>query len=480
MKPRFRVVAVCLLGACFTIEGGSNVNRKAPGNGASGGGVRVGLGDIAVSPDGRFFVSQRDRELMIGASTSCAMSGTAIFEPSRIAFAPDGDVAFVSSVSLQQVVAVRLSSHEVLWRADAAVSSTLPELRVAPGGGRLLLVHARSFDVLDVATGAVTRRSTMPREIVDVDFLGGDDLAVTLVHVWHGQGSTATPETLVELASMTSDGVFEIAVPNCSERLEVSPTAGTAVAAPRLAAFWAKSRAEPAVQLDAPASVRLDVPQPTPRYAFLAPTRCRLDPISVIDLANRTFVTNLPGFGPVTLSPDGSTLVGFYEKALGAEGDPYSLIFVDTSTLRWELVPAGDVMPRYAFTPDGTVLLVDYDAYLGASLGTRLLDVDERRFREMTGPKVDLDQFALTSDSRFAWVVSEGDLYAMDLAAAAVEKRVLPYEVRALNISPDDAVLYLHDAQQNVRLYEPSSRRERCEVLSTWKPQTNTAQAPVP
>ena len=69
-------------------------------------------------------------------------------------------------------------------------------------------------------------------------------------------------------------------------------------------------------------------------------------------------------------------------------------------------------------------------------------------------------------NSQTAWVVSFGELFAIDLKEARVRKTELPYFVNTLNISPDDAVLYLHDNQQGVRLYEPQSGTERCKIAS--------------
>jgi len=458
----FRVVAVAVgvLGACITVEGGNNTNRKAPGNGSTGAGVTVGLGDVAVSTDGRFFLSERDDELMIGSAASCDTRGTGIFEPSRLGFAPNADVAYVSSKRQQQVVAVRLSTREVLWRLDTLVTEDdKPELRVAPDGRHLLVVQWRSIDVVDALTGQVVQRKAMPREIVDVDFLGGDELAVTLTHTWVVTGENPRAETLIELWSIAGGPMEEISVPNCSERLSVGPAPETVAPAPRLAAFWSRQSAvaHAPARLDAP----LGLAMKPARYAFLAPTRCRFDPISVIDLANRRFVENLPGFGPVTLSPDGSTAIGFLEPGASG-GDFYALMFINTQTLEWTSIAVGHVLPRFTITPDGSVLLVDDDGL--TENGTQILDVAERRFRPVIGPKVGLDDFALSTDSRMAWIVSGGDLFALYVQGGTVEKRPLPYVVKTLNISPDDAVLYLHDTSQTVHLYEPQNLKQRCQV----------------
>src|SRR4029078_8758241 len=43
--------------------------------------------------------------------------------------------------------------------------------------------------------------------------------------------------------------------------------------------------------------------------AFLSPTSCQLDPVSLLDLTQDTeaWVRNLPGFGPLAMAKDGAT-----------------------------------------------------------------------------------------------------------------------------------------------------------------------------
>ena len=212
---------------------------------------------------------------------------------------------------------------------------------------------------------------------------------------------------------------------------------------------------------------------PKSRIALLAPSACSTDPVSVIDLGQRRFVKNLPGFGPVDFSPDGSFAVAFGRGSdLGAAGihtrSAYSLLFIALPSLEIAVVELGNNLPTYRVTPDGDVVLL-YDATdLDHDEGLRLVDVAGRMVRMSHGPAVHLDEFVMTPDGREVFLV-DGGLYRLDVASG--EGRSLAFSCGTkdapprcvpdvLNLLPDGTTLVLgYFAESTFALYDTTTER---------------------
>jgi hypothetical protein len=244
---------------------------------------------------------------------------------------------------------------------------------------------------------------------------------VVETHDWSGD----TPSTRVTSINLQTGSRVPFDVPNCSDRIVIGGDS---------------------------------------KRAFLAPTTCQRDPVSVIDLTagSEHFERNLPGFGPVALAPDGTLGVAFVDaenidlslfddpgQAPSEDGERYHLMLLDTGNLKYELTPVGDDLPRFAVTPDGNVLLVDA-AYVDD--GTRLFDVANRSFKYIQGPKFSLNAFSLSSDSKHAYVL-HGDLLDIDIGGAHANVIEPGFAPTNLNISPDDQLLFLRKSSQEICIW---------------------------
>jgi hypothetical protein len=211
------------------------------------------------------------------------------------------------------------------------------------------------------------RTSTLTTSL-PIRWRGSIPSLVTMAHAWKDNRVS----TKVSFIDLESGHKHTITVPNCSDEVAVTPDE---------------------------------------RFAFLAPTTCRRDPVSVIDLDDERWMGNLPGFGPVAVAPRGNVAIAFLDRDnIDADlfDDPeqipsvsdvrYHVMFIDTVTLEFETLAIGDTLPRYALTPAGNLVLVDSASwYEDGKL--RLLNTATKEIHTVSGPDVRLDQFVITSDS---------------------------------------------------------------------------------
>ena len=173
-------------------------------------------------PDGRYFASARDGKLVIGTAGDCnVLPVSAVTQPSRIAFAPEGLVAYVSlRIDPQRLCrAARLAQGALgSRRADEAVqrsarAAALAQRQGAARDGR------RPGAILDPATGDIVRsaykapanhRRRFPRRRRSA----ADARAPV---------GREHPRDAARVLARVADGSLEtLAVPNCSARLSVS------------------------------------------------------------------------------------------------------------------------------------------------------------------------------------------------------------------------------------------------------------------
>jgi hypothetical protein len=257
-----------------------------------------------------------------------------------------------------------------------------------------------------------------------VDLVPGQArVLITEGHEWTDAG----PSTRLHSLDLTTGEVTRFEVPNCASELVLTPNA---------------------------------------RFAFLAPTRCTKDPVSLIDLDANRFVKNLPGFGPVAVAPDGMLAVAFIDathiepslyddpaKIPPADQGRYHLMLIDTATLDFRTVPLGDSLPRYAITPDGQILLVDSPSWIQDGR-LRLLDVAGARLVSLSGTDdVRLESYVITSDAERIYLLYDG-LYRIDVAEARLQRIPLPFTPLNLNLTPDDARLILRESDERMWLYD--------------------------
>lgn len=411
-----------LLVAVLLACGGANPNEKRVGD--EPGGVKVGLGDIAVAPIGDYVLFKRDAELAVGFIDTGKIESLPVTQPTRLAFSKQRPVVYVGSKAGDQVVAVDVDAQAKVW--------STPTREASVGGLRLMstaddsfvvMAHDFAVDVVSAENGGGKRSFEFERQLVDVVLLSDSKRALAVeAHEFTGD----VPETRVTVLNLQTGGRRVVTVPNCSDRIAVS-NAG--------------------------------------RHALLAPTTCQKDPVSVIDLSEgeEAFVRNLPGFGPVAVSPDGTNAVAFLDRnAIELElfDDPsqapvdskqrYHLMLIDTVSLKYEFAPVGDSLPRYAITPDGNVLLVD--SPLGGE-ALRLFDVTSRTFRSIDGPDLMLQNFTVSSDSAHVYVLSP-DLIDVDIAQGRATQLFPGFRPKNLNVSADDRKLFLRKDDTEICIFD--------------------------
>jgi WD40 repeat protein len=426
--------AVLTLSHCA--EGGLNLNEQMPGDGDNG--VAVGFGEIAIDPSGSYLLSRSEDALVYGdLKTTEVRPLPAMGMTERVAFAHTQRELFATRNESEyegRLFRYDLESDQEVWsrRIDVELSwdtsgfGTRPWLDVLEDDSRLVLTFERHVEIVDATSGAELFRTPGGQDIIDVDLTPDQRrLVVTRDHVWSDDGVRTT----LEVYDLASYAKTTIEVPNCADELVIAPDGG---------------------------------------HAFLAPTRCSQDPISVIDLSAQRFVRNLPGFGPVALAPNGGLAVGFLDRdnvddALfddktqipARDSDPYHLMLIDTATLKFELIPLGDTLPRYAMSPDGKLLLVDADSFFDDGQ-VRVLDVKTKTLAVVDGPDVRLDNYVMTSDSRRVFLLDQ-KLYRIDLEEHSAEAEPIEFTPDNLNITPDDRMLVLRQNSNTLWLYDVES-----------------------
>ncbi len=422
------LAASALVGALLAC-GGGGANENQRGVGDQPGGVALGIGEIAVAPVGDYVLFKRGDRLATGNVFTGSIQDLPVTHPSRLAFSKQRAFVYVGTESTHEVLAVDVEARKVSWRASVPDARTVALRLMSSKDDRFVVAaEVQAIKVLDAATGATTGSFSFQDVLVDVQILPDSKRALAVeVHSWSGDEA----QTRVSVLDLETNTKRTLQVPNCADRVAVSGDS---------------------------------------KRALLAPTTCAKDPVSVIDLSEgaEKFERNLPGFGPVALSPDGATAVAFLDRDnidLSLFDDPsqvpdaaterYHLMLIDTGTLKYEFAEAGSHLPRFAVTPDGNVLLVD-SAYIDKQ-GTRLFDVPSRSFKELSGPAVTLDNFVLTSDSKHAYVL-QSSLYDLDMAAATTSVIQAGFEPKNINIAADDKALFLRVNDEEICIFDLATR----------------------
>jgi hypothetical protein len=433
--------------------GGQNNAEKSAGNSDSG--IDLQLGEIALEKQGNYFLTQRDDHVVVGdLETKRYRDIPELVHPGRVAFweqedkhgfyliseqSIDGKISTDSASieSGQTFSSYNLNENKILWTKKVNRFDT--RLQVGTQSNRVILSNSGDVALFDGTTGNEIKTISPARSVVDVDLLrNGEEIVITQSHtsITTSSGQPGFETKLLIVDGATGANRCEITVPNCSSELVVMKDG---------------------------------------KRAFLAPTKCKRDPVSVIDLEGCTFEKNLPGFGPVSLSPDGNLVVAFIDnKAIDPQAPPlpadvlesdiqYHLMFIDSNTLSYTTLPIGSEIPRYAVTPNGQMLLVD--SY-HSTQRIRVLNIAEKSLKEVQGPMFQLNMYSLTPDSNWAFAV-ENNLYEIDIQKAVSKKVTLDFNPISLNMVPDGKTLLVKGTDAKVRLLDISSRKVVGEM--GWK-----------
>jgi DNA-binding beta-propeller fold protein YncE len=416
--------------------GGANQGLRSPGN--RQGGIALTEGDVAVSPDGKFFAAIKDGKLVLGDVGGSNTSKPGLPKPERVAFWSNSDGEGILVLAngkrdgngTERLVAFDRKSDKVLW--DVQLSRADRWLDMTPDGKRIILTSDSSVALVDGANGSyLSDVGATTFNVRDVDITKDGRFVI----VTRDMGFSMTNVSMTRTEN--GEEVCDVEATNCADEVVLS--------------------------------------QDETR-AFLSPTLCNADPVTVIRLAENDCAVEqqMPGFGPVALSPDGKTAVAFLDRDatdptgvivpadIQQSDTRYHLMFIDTTSLAFTTKPHGDNLPRYAFTPDGASLLVDVPMDLLAKV--EVLDAKSYTRRAVSGPPVKLHAFSFSPDSAKAFVIDSG-LFELDVDGAKLSPIPLAFPPSNLNITPDGMTLLVtNKVRSTVHFVDPKSRLETGRV----------------
>lgn len=433
---------------------GANLNEHDVGD--EPGGVALDFGEVAVAPSGAFVIFKGANELLVGWPGAARVDELSLRAPTKLAFSRQRTVVYVGSALDDRLHAVDVAFDEELWSAPvgAAGKLTTTLVDVARDDSRVLVTTGAHLTILDAQTGAVIKSHDFAQPVVDLQILPGDARALVVTqHTW--AADAVTPSTEIEVVALADGAVSSFQVPNCASALAITPDGGR---------------------------------------AFLSPTFCNKDPISLLDLApgKEGWVKNLPGFGPLALGPGGATAVAFLDTQNldttlfddpaqvpphGPTDPRYHVMTLDTQTLKYDFTAWGDGVPRYLLTPDGRSLLVEAPWGTSSSsqaIPLRIFDTQTHAFRDVKGDAVTLDDFVMTDDSKHIYAVNLS-LVDVDVAAGTSSKMNTGFSPLNINTSPDGATLYLRQDASTICIYDVAE--ETCTGTFTAPPSRVPASA---
>ena len=473
------IVCSYLVGCAVpTVEGGNNGNDRTNGGEQ---GEELLTGAMIVSPDGKWAVMQRNQTSVL-LDVEQMKPREMPSQVARFVFAESGDHG-VALLADRTLVDYDLRTLAVRWKRAlpfASASSTPSLLRLSPDGKQLLLADAATLFVVDAATADVQKQLALRSPAAELSF--EPEKRRTLI-VGTTRWTDHLPATEVAELDLDTFALTSIDVPNCTAPIAVLPDASRALLSPT---FCEEGVASTAQQ-----------------------TWTNPDPVSVIDLggAGPTFLKNLPGFGPVALESSGKYAVAYLDvKRMDASmfddpaqvpaltGPRYHVMRIDPKTLAFDLLPIGEVLPRFALGRDGKTLLVDAtvqqyrgEANVKASIDSSghltasfsvfgkvdslfgALDLTSGTYTPFTGSFAALDRFVQMKDQKRVFTLklradgSGGDLYRIDLEQGATTP--LNKSLRDIGLLADGTTLLLRErlpaAQVTVGATVSWYRRER-------------------
>ncbi|NOU26527.1 MAG: hypothetical protein HOO96_01370 [Polyangiaceae bacterium] len=407
-------VLVCGVVACADSpveQGGANANDRTQ----VVDGEDLQTGAMTVAPSGKYAVLQRN-DVTVVLDIATKKYSELPKQLRRVAFARTSDTAFAVRAD-GVLVGLDLATRKELWQQQL-VDTAISLLRVTETDSSLVVGDSHRALIVSPKTGDVRGVADLGAQPVSLAFLKTRSEAIVVGHTtWRGD-PTIKPHTPVSLVNLDTAAVTSLDIPNCEAPVVVTPDERRAFVSPT---FCDPDRA------------------PNPGETWSNP-----DPVSVIDLAagSASFVKNLPGFGPASMSPDGKRLVAyvdvkridagmFDDKSQIPSGEPqYHIMVIDPATLSFSLHGIGNALPRFAMTRDGRGLLVDASikvktrarasAYGTATLSANgfsgevgataevfqekspfgYFDLETKAFVPFAGPQAGLDRFVQLKDGK--------------------------------------------------------------------------------
>lgn len=446
------LVVGCAAGPDTGGEGGANTHDRTAGGDE---GEKLETGAMTLSPSGRWGIMQRNTvTVLVDFERGTAQELPFVVE--RAAWSKRSELAYVVLADRKGVGALDLARASLAWKVVPAFVSTAGATlaRLVDDESALVVGDLARVFVIDTKDGDVRGTAAVPSGPTDIEPIGGGRALVVGSTRWQDH-APATEVVLVDAATMKTS---RVEVPNCAA--PIVPTKGGA------RALLSPTYCEEARPANAPA------------------TWTNPDPVSVIDVVGGElrFVKNLPGFGPVALSPDGARAVAYLDtkrmdrsmfadpSQIPGSGAPrYHVMVIDPATLAFTLDGVGDVLPRFAMAKSGAGLLVDGtaeaargEAYAKVTLGAGgvtaeaggafgggrglfgWFDLGTRKYTAFSGPSASLDRFVQRDDGQVFTLRTRadgmgGDLFRIDVGARATED--LGRSLRDVGVRPDGSLV---------------------------------------
>lgn len=463
------LVAACAVPA---VEGGNNGNDRSDGGEQ---GETLLTGAMTVAPDGKWALMQRNQTSVL-LDVEHMSARELPKQVARFVFV-DGEARGIAVMPDRTIVEYDLRTLSEVWRsAPTFVAATGPNFaRLSGDHETLLLADGADIVALDATTGAPRGTIALRSPALELSFVPGTTRALVV-----GETRWDAHQPLTEVADIDFESLTarSIDVPNCSSEIVVLPDASRALLSPTFCEEGVASNGQQ--------------------------TWTNPDPVSIIDLAETGphFVRNLPGFGPIALDRTGTRAVAYLDVARvdptlfddpaqvpSASGPRYHVMSIDPETLKFELFPVGEVLPRFALTRDGAHLLVDAtvqryrgEAKIKATLDSSghvsasfsvfgkkdslfgELDLSTGDYTAFSGSAASLDRFVQTGDAKSVYTLKlsadglGGDLYRIDLEARAATS--LGKSLRDIGLLDDGRTLLLRERLPAVQV--------KTSVTTSW------------
>ena len=312
--------------------------------------------------------------------------------------------------------------------------------------------------VLQVATLAV-HEQTFPNAIRSIAFSPLDGSVLVGTGRWE---ETGLPESRVHWFNPTTGLVEnEVTFPNCPAPLQVQAGAKHLVMSPNVCFLHPVETAPPVLP---------DEPQDDwdvwgAQGDGWGMDSWEDDPTSIVNLETREYVGKLPGFGPLAISPDGSTVVGFSRRdALMKQWNmfqqtQFGVVSIRLDDLYWKFVNHGDTEPRFLFGSDSNQLLIqDTDGGASRLLGFRLDTEQEELFE---GPAASLEGASFSALKEVLYLLDEGAVIRADVSGKTSQTWATSFAPSQLFVRPQgDAVLAVDAADSDVHFINPTTGTE--------------------
>ena len=463
----FGLLTTALIGlACSPPETGSSDNgTQKPGQqdrGRTTGNVdRTGMtadgkwlyhlsyGDIVLAPDGRTLLvsvpvpgptaSEKTPSLRLVSYDldTSAITPLDAYDVVRAQFSVDGKLAWLLTDHGKALRYLEVATGKVTLRAQ--LDETFTTLDRTPDGKYAVLANLPRNDWDEMLFNAVTCKISVnvngatavvdrckvllvdatqttghqewsaPLPVRDLDF---SPFRNEIILTWSQFIGSQPEATLGFYQPNLPDAVTLVTAPNCGDELVLAPAFGK---------------------------------------ALLAPSRCQKDPISVFDLDKRTYLQNLPGFGPVAIV--GDQAIGFTTRPTlytgwgKTQGTPFGPIQVDLKTLAWKTHDWGDYPPTFTAAPNGQNLLVWQEQGDVPAKLTRIRVADWEE-TPAQNPSVRLQAFVWRPNGDTVIALSKGLLFRLRVSTMVVEHLPLAVAPELLQQRPTGTEILLAESDQ--------------------------------